>query len=74
MDRIGFFYAALGARYTVAKERLKDDAGEGPVSYIAVILLIAIIVAGFAASDIGKTITGDISKAINKVFTNGGGS
>ncbi|MFF5260651.1 hypothetical protein ACFY4C_17050 [Actinomadura viridis] len=67
-------YAWLGARYSLTKERMKEDRGEGPISYIAVILLIAIIVAAFVGSGIGEQIVGYIKSAIDKVFKNGGGS
>lgn len=74
MDQIQTAYAWLGARYTLTKERMKDDRGEGPVSYIAIILLIAVIAGAFVTSGLGNDIVNYIRQAISKVFTKGGGS
>jgi hypothetical protein len=74
MDQMQMAYAWLGARFTLARERMKEDRGEGPVSYIAVILLIAVIAAAFVGSGIGTDIVNFIKDAIRKVFTSGGGS
>ncbi|GAA2421195.1 hypothetical protein GCM10010191_35740 [Actinomadura vinacea] len=74
MDQIQMAYAWLGARCTLTKERMKEDRGEGPVSYIAVILLIAVIAGAFVNSGIGTDIVTFIKNAIQKVFNKGGGS
>ncbi|XVQ12647.1 hypothetical protein ACQP1W_08855 [Spirillospora sp. CA-255316] len=74
MDQIQLAYAWLGARCTLTKERMREDRGEGPVSYIAVILLIAVIAGAFVGSGIGGDIVNYIKQAIQKVFSSGGGS
>ncbi|MEO3822524.1 hypothetical protein [Actinomadura sp. B10D3] len=45
----------------------KSDRGEGAVSYIAVIILIAGILAAIAVSGIGEKIQNGIEGAIDKV-------
>ncbi|WP_037559768.1 hypothetical protein [Spirillospora albida] len=52
----------------------KSDRGEGAVSYIAVIILIAGILAAIAVSGIGGKITDGIGKAIDKVAGTEAGS
>ncbi|WP_153531724.1 hypothetical protein [Actinomadura macrotermitis] len=49
----------------------RDDRGEGPVSYIAVVLLIAVIALALATSDVGTTIKNYISSAVKQVWDNG---
>ncbi|MBG6087222.1 hypothetical protein [Actinomadura viridis] len=74
MEQMQTAYAWLGARYSLTKERMKEDRGEGPISYIAVILLIAVIAGAFVSSGIGTDIVNFIKQAITKVFQKGGGS
>jgi hypothetical protein len=49
----------------------EKDRGEGPVSYIAVVLLIAIIALAISTSGVGDKIVGYITQAVDKVFQNG---
>ncbi|MBC6461865.1 hypothetical protein [Actinomadura sp. HBU206391] len=71
MKPIRTSYAWLGARLTTLPERDRKDRGEGPVSYIAVVLLIAIIALAISQTKIGETIMSYISQAVDKVFQNG---
>jgi hypothetical protein len=58
-------YAWLGVRWTLAKDRDWRDRGEGPVSYLAVLLLISLI----AAAIIGTGVAGDIAGYIKGIVT-----
>lgn len=77
MKPIQTSYAWLGARLTTlaperdVSERNRKDRGEGPVSYIAVVLLIAIIALAISQTKIGENILSYISQAVAKVFENG---
>lgn len=75
MTPIGTAYAWLGATVTTLPDRLRDskvrDRGEGPVSYIAVVLLIAIIALAVSQSGVGDKVVSYINSAVDKVFTNG---
>ncbi|GAA4132853.1 hypothetical protein [Actinomadura keratinilytica] len=60
--------AALVTAYTTRGDR---DRGEGPLSYIAVALLIAAIAVAVAGSGVGGTIVSQIQSAVSNIFTRG---
>ncbi|GLZ09957.1 hypothetical protein Acsp04_01920 [Actinomadura sp. NBRC 104425] len=60
--------AAFITAYTTRGDR---DRGEGPVSYLAVILLIAAIALAVSQSKVGTTIANGISNAVWRVWNNG---
>src|SRR4051812_5646023 len=60
-------YAWLGARWTLAKDRDWRDRGEGPVSYLAVVILVSLIAVAIFALDIQTTIANAIKSAVDKV-------
>ena len=73
-------YALMGyahARYAGARERLRSSAGQGTVEYVALILLVALIMAGVIAAmkgfktdqgqELGDVILGKIKEAVRKV-------
>jgi hypothetical protein len=65
------------ARLARAGERLRDAAGQGTVEYVALILLVALIMAGVIAAmkgfktdegkELGDVILGKIKEAVRKV-------
>ena len=73
-------YALMGyahARCAGARERLRSSAGQGTVEYVALILLVALIMAGVIAAmkgfktdqgqELGDVILGKIKEAVRKV-------
>jgi hypothetical protein len=64
-------YAWVGARLTLMNERDGKERGEGPVSYIAVVLMIAAVVAILIGTEIPDKIKTLIVNAINTVGTKG---
>ncbi|MGI8330702.1 hypothetical protein ACRYCC_12115 [Actinomadura scrupuli] len=60
-------YAWLGARWTLAKDRDWRDRGEGPVSYLAVLILISLIAVAIFATGIDTAIANAIKAAVKKV-------
>ena len=73
-------YALMGyahARYAGARQRLSASAGQGTVEYVALILLVALIMAGVIAAmkgfktdqgqELGDVILGKIKEAVRKV-------
>jgi hypothetical protein len=61
----------LGARWTLMTERDWKDRGEGPVSYLAVLMLVALIAVAIIGSGIDTTIKNGIINAVNKVTGSG---
>ncbi len=67
----------LHARCTSAARRLGSQAGQGTVEYVALILLVALVMAGVVAAmkgfrtsegkDLGDAIIGKIKEAVKKV-------
>ena len=67
----------LGGRIHVALLRLRDQAGQGTVEYVALILLVALVMAGVVAAmkgfrtdegkELGDVILGKIKEAVRKV-------
>jgi hypothetical protein len=65
------------ARLVGARERLRDVTGQGTVEYVALILLVALIMAGVIAAmkgfktdegkELGDVILGKIKEAVRKV-------
>ncbi|MFI0351601.1 hypothetical protein [Actinomadura sp. 9N407] len=74
MNSLQYLSARLSAFIVTHSGGSDRDRGEGPVSYIAVVLLIAVIALAVAGSGIGTTIVGFISSAVSKVWTDGGGA
>ena len=73
-------YALMGyahARHAGARERLRSSVGQGTVEYVALILLVALIMAGVIAAmkgfktdqgqELGDVILGKIKEAVRKV-------
>jgi hypothetical protein len=73
-------YALMGyahARYAGARDRLRGSARQGTVEYVALILLVALIMAGVIAAmkgfktdqgqELGDVILGKIKEAVRKV-------
>jgi hypothetical protein len=59
--------AWLGARWTLMTQRNWKDRGEGPVSYLAVLMLVALIAVAIIGSGIDTTIKDGILNAVKKV-------
>ena len=67
----------LAGRIHVALLRLRDQAGQGTVEYVALILLVALVMAGVVAAmkgfrtdegkELGDVILGKIKEAVRKV-------
>jgi Flp pilus assembly pilin Flp len=67
----------LAGRIHVALLRLRDQAGQGTVEYVALILLVALVMAGVVAAmkgfktdegkELGDVIIGKIKEAVRKV-------
>ena len=65
------------ARFAGARERLQGAAGQGTVEYVALILLVALVMAGVIAAmkgfktdqgqELGDVILGKIKEAVRKV-------
>jgi hypothetical protein len=72
MTPVGTACTWLGVRLTLMTERGERERGEGPVSYIAVILMIAAVVAILITSDIGTRIVNLIKSSLSQVGTKGG--
>ncbi|MFC9972698.1 hypothetical protein ACFVH6_17595 [Spirillospora sp. NPDC127200] len=66
MEQIHAGYAWLGAQTSLLAARLREDRGEGPVAYLAVIILIAAI----AGLIFGLGLPGKISGALNTAVDN----
>ena len=62
-------YTWLGARWTLMTDRDWKDRGEGPVSYLAVLLLISLIAAAIIGTNIDDTIAKSIKDIVTKVGT-----
>ena len=70
---IGLAHAAAAAR----RPRLRDGRGQGTVEYVALILLVALVMAGVVAAmkgfrtdegkELGDVIVGKIKEAVKKV-------
>jgi len=60
--------AAFITAYTTRGDR---DRGEGPLSYIAVALLIAGVAIAVAGSDVGNEVVTQIKNAVQKIFNSG---
>ena len=73
-------YAAFGYLHAAlfrATDRLRSAAGQGTVEYVALILLVALVMAGVVAAlkgyktdqgkDLGDAIVGKIKDAVDKV-------
>jgi hypothetical protein len=73
-------YALMGyvhARIAGARQRLRGSAGQGTVEYVALILLVALVMAGVIAAmkgfktdqgqELGDVILGKIKDAVRKV-------
>ena len=73
-------YALMGyvhGRFAGAHQRLRGSAGQGTVEYVALILLVALIMAGVIAAmkgfktdqgqELGDVILGKIKEAVRKV-------
>lgn len=74
MERMNTANAWLATRWALLTSKdWKEwrERGEGPVSYIAVVLLIAVIALAISQTGIGTTITGYIGRAVDQVWTNG---
>lgn len=67
----------LAGRVHVALMRLREQAGQGTVEYVALILLVALVMAGVVAAmkgfktdegkELGEVIIGKIKEAVRKV-------
>jgi hypothetical protein len=67
----------LAGRIHAALMRLRDSAGQGTVEYVALILLVALVMAGVVAAmkgfktdegkELGDVIIGKIKEAVRKV-------
>jgi hypothetical protein len=67
----------LAGRVHVALMRLREQAGQGTVEYVALILLVALVMAGVVAAmkgfktdegkELGDVIIGKIKEAVRKV-------
>jgi len=67
----------LSGRIHAALMRLRDQAGQGTVEYVALILLVALVMAGVVAAmkgfktdegkELGDVIIGKIKEAVRKV-------
>jgi Flp pilus assembly pilin Flp len=67
----------LAGRVHVALLRLRDQAGQGTVEYVALILLVALVLAGVVAAmqgfktsegkELGDVIIGKIKEAVRRV-------
>ena len=67
----------LSGRIHAALMRLRDQAGQGTVEYVALILLVALVMAGVVAAmkgfktdegkELGDVIIGKIKQAVRKV-------
>jgi hypothetical protein len=65
------------ARFAGARRRLRGSAGQGTVEYVALILLVALVMAGVIAAmkgfktdqgqELGDVILGKIKEAVRKV-------
>jgi Flp pilus assembly pilin Flp len=73
-------YGAMGLGHAVlwrAASRLRNERGQGTVEYVALILLVALVMAGVVAAmkgfktdqgkDLGDAIVGKIREAVDKV-------
>lgn len=73
-------YGAMGRIHAAlwrGAERLRSEGGQGTVEYVALILLVALVMAGVVAAmkgfktdqgkDLGDTIVGKIREAVDKV-------
>jgi hypothetical protein len=73
-------YGAMGWAHAAlwhAGRRLREDAGQGTVEYVALILLVALVMAGVVMAmkgfrtdqgkDLGEAIIGKIRDAVDKV-------
>lgn len=50
-----------------ARERLAEEDGQTAAEYLGIILVVVAIIAAIAATNIGTTISGKISDAINAI-------
>ena len=70
-------FGYLHARWYAAGRRLRETAGQGTVEYVALILLVALVMAGVVAAmkgfrtdegrDLGDAIVKKIKQAVQKV-------
>ncbi len=75
MDFVLRSYVFLTMLPTTLVDRLhREDRGQTAAEYLGVILVIAALIAILITADIGNALKTAIVRAINTVFTKGGGS